>query len=104
MGETDPEAYAMTLPEPEASPGGLHLQNITWLRALAMGWGLVEYGKMRFNLMGNGGHWFPGSKVLEVLDQVEDASIDAVSPGLSAKVHEAVGLLGGESVQRASAS
>jgi len=30
---------------------------------------LVEWGKMRYNLLGNAGHWFPGEMVSKIADE-----------------------------------
>ena len=39
-------------------------------------YGLVEYGKMRYNLLGQGGHWFPGKSL-------EDLSPENIRPSLA---------------------
>ena len=108
-GLDHPEGMNAGLPEPEDAPGGLNYEVMLWLRHLAVGWGMETYGKMRFNLLGNGGHWFPGVAVNEPEQIDQQAIAEAVAgspyadviPGLVAESFE---LLGGEKVKRLSES
>lgn len=108
-GLSHPEGMNAALPEPEDTPGGLNLEVMLWLRHLAVGWGMEAYGKMRFNLLGNGGHWFPGVAVdkktrldLEAIAQaVKGMPYAGEIPGLLA---ESQRLLAGGPVKRLSES
>lgn len=108
-GIDHPEGMNLGLPEPEDSPGGLNLEVMLWLRHLAVGWGMETYGKMRFNLLGNGGHWFPGVAV-DTPNQIDQAAIAKAVEGLPhadqipALVAESFDRLGGEKVKRLSES
>jgi predicted aldo/keto reductase-like oxidoreductase len=94
------------LPDWSETPGNINIYSILWLRNLAIAYDMIEYGKMRYNLLENGGHWFPGKKA----DKVEEYDLSAClknSPHagrIPALLAEADRLLGGESVKRLSQS
>lgn len=99
-------SWHLGLPEPDQTPGRLNLPVILWLRNLALAYDMLDYGKMRYNLLGNGGHWFPGSRV-EQLDSLDLSRALANSPHaaqIPQLLRETHQLLGAEAVQRLSQS
>ncbi|MGB3190986.1 aldo/keto reductase [Lyngbya sp. PCC 8106] len=99
-------SWQMGLPNPENTPNNINIPVILWLRNLAIAYDLVEYGKMRYNLLGNGGHWFPGQKAANV-EQVDLSECLASSPNadkIPTFLAEADQILGGGEVKRLSQS
>ncbi|MDY6806606.1 MAG: aldo/keto reductase [Cyanobacteriota bacterium] len=106
LGEDWAKTWDVGLPDWEETPGKMNIAKILWLRNLARAYDMVEYAKMRYNLLGNGGHWFPGQNAAEVgkydLSQCLSRSPHAAKiPSLLADAHQ---LLGGAQVQRLSQS
>lgn len=102
LGEDWWTSYLVGLPDYENTPGQMNLPEILRLYNLAKALGMVEYGRMRYNLLGSGGHWFPGNPVQpELLDQLAPCLADsphaAKIPAILAETHE---MLKGEDVQR----
>jgi predicted aldo/keto reductase-like oxidoreductase len=59
-------------------PGSINVQEIIRLYTYARGLDLVDWGKMRYNLLGGaGGHWFPG----EMAKDFNDAAIAKACAG-----------------------
>ncbi|MBI1318162.1 MAG: aldo/keto reductase [Candidatus Hydrogenedens sp.] len=107
LAEAVGEDYARTwregLPEPEDTPGELNLPVMLRLRNLALAFDMIEYGKMRYNLLGSGGTWFSGKRAEA---PIEDAALAhclthsphaQVIPGYLRETHQ---MLAGAKVKR----
>ena len=49
------------LPNWKHTPGGINIPVLLWLSNLIDSLELEEFAKSRYQLLGNGGHWFPGN-------------------------------------------
>ena len=96
------------LPRWEETPGDINLPIVIWLWNLLKAFDLTDYARMRYNLLGNGGHWFPGlnaGKLAEVETQLsEKISGYAYRDKAIAILKEMHELVGGEAVKRLSES
>ncbi|MBF2028425.1 MAG: aldo/keto reductase [Oscillatoriales cyanobacterium C42_A2020_001] len=106
LGETWYKTWHVGLPSIEVTPGRFNILTVLWLWNLAIAYDMVDYARMRYALLGNGGHWFPGAKV----DQID---LNAIQPFLQNSPHadtiptilkDAHTLLGGQDVKRLSNS
>lgn len=104
FGEAWAKTWQVGLPSYDQTPGNINIPVILMLRNLAIAYDMVDYGKMRYNLLTNAGHWFPGANA------VRTAELD-LRPSLAHSPHaekipealmDAHRLLGGEAVKRLS--
>ncbi|AUX47278.1 aldo/keto reductase [Sorangium cellulosum] len=90
------------LPEWDEVPGEVNIHEILRLYNYAVAFDMKAYGKMRYNLLGGGGHWHPGNRA----DRVGELDLSGVLarsphrdriPGLLREAHV---LLAGQEVKR----
>ncbi|WP_317133837.1 aldo/keto reductase [Leptolyngbya sp. PCC 6406] len=106
LGEDWLRTWKQGLPTPEETPGQINIPIILWLHNLMTAFDMEDYAQARYNLLGNGGHWFPGQQAQAVSQLTQDlAAVLASSPhaaripALLAATHER---LQGKAVQRLS--
>ncbi|MGL5133453.1 MAG: aldo/keto reductase [Planktothrix sp.] len=106
FGKNWAKTWNVGLPRQEETPNNINIPVILWLRNLAIAYDMIDYAKMRYNLLGNGGDWFPGknAETVENIDLsqclVNSRHADKI-PQLLAETHQ---LLQGETLLRLSKS
>jgi predicted aldo/keto reductase-like oxidoreductase len=104
LGEDWWKTWWRGLPEYTQTPGHINLLEILRLWSLAKSLDLVEFAKMRYNLLGNAGHWFPGQNAAgfdrgKILRAVAANPFAERIPAILEETHE---LLKGEQLKRLS--
>ncbi|MGD0091396.1 MAG: aldo/keto reductase [Planctomycetota bacterium] len=102
LGREWVENWHVGLPEWDATPGQVNIFEILRLRNFVKAFDMLEFGKMRYNLLGNADHWFPGNKAgklngLDFSQALKDSPFAAQIPAALAEAHA---LLSGEEVKR----
>jgi uncharacterized protein len=96
------ETWHQGLPEWTEAPGEVNVFEILRLRNFAKAFDMTEYGKMRYNLLGKGDHWFPGNQAdtvaaLDFKDYLRNSPHAKAIPAALADAHA---LLSGQEVKR----
>ena len=104
LGEDWVKSWQTNLPTFDQTPGEVNIRVILWLRNLAIAYDLVEYAKMRYNLLGNASHWFPGNKAdrLDELDLRQCLARNPHADKIPQVLEQTHQMLAGEAVQRLS--
>lgn len=102
LGAAWVDTWDQGLPEWDEVPGEVNIAWILRLRNLAKAFDMLEYGKMRYNLLGKGDSWFPGNRA-DKLGELDLRAALRHSPHadiIPAALQEAHQLLAGEQRQR----
>ncbi|MBD2207193.1 aldo/keto reductase [Calothrix sp. FACHB-1219] len=106
LGEDWAKTWRVNLPSWEQTPGEVNIPVILWLWNLAIVYDMIDYAKMRYNLLGNASHWFPGNKS-DRISELDLSNCLAASPHankIPQILTQAHQLLVGEEVKRLSQS
>jgi len=102
LGKDWVENWHVGIPDWNTVPGEINVWEILRLRNFAKAFDMVEFGKMRYNLLGKADHWFPGNKA-DKLAEVDLSKVLKSSPfaaKIPAALAEAHAIMGGEEVKR----
>jgi predicted aldo/keto reductase-like oxidoreductase len=78
LGEAWLHTWRQGLPDWPETPGEINLPVLLWLHTLLEAWDLEAFGRARYGLLGNGGHWFPGRNADALDAAVSEAELRAV--------------------------
>lgn len=106
MGTDWTKTWNVGLPTQDRTPENINIPVILWLRNLALSYDMIAYGKARYNLLGSGGHWFPGKKAenMETLDLGDCLADSPYAEKIPSLLREAHDLLFAEPEKRLSES
>ena len=96
LGENWYRTWQKGLPDIQSTPGNINISIALWLGNLIKAFDLTEYAQARYNLLGSGGHWFPGYKADNLKDYDLTASLknsphaDTIPQRLT-EIHEKLG-------------
>ncbi len=102
--------WSKALPEYVDLPGDLNVRDILRVFTYGKSFDLIEWGKGRYNLLGNAGHWFPGQNVKVLDDDAKWRELEQklesnpFAARIPAYLHEAHELFKGEEKERLSKS
>jgi predicted aldo/keto reductase-like oxidoreductase len=106
LGEDWVEHWLDGLPLLDELPGGVPVYHIVRMYNMVKAFDMIAYGKMRYNLLGSGGHWFAGEKVDKIdwdalTERMKDYRFGNRVPAILQEMHE---LLNAEDQKRLSES
>ncbi|OPZ12462.1 MAG: putative oxidoreductase [candidate division BRC1 bacterium ADurb.BinA364] len=95
LGERWARQWSQGLPSWEETPGGINIPFILRLWNLARAFGMEEFARYRYNMLGGGGHWVPGYKAadadsLDFGDCLKDSPFAAEMPQRLKEAHAAL--------------
>jgi uncharacterized protein len=104
LGDNWYRSWQEGLPDIQSTPGQVNIAMILWLGNLIDAFDMREYAQARYNLLGSGGHWFPGYKAdrlaeLDLRESLRHSPYAADIPARLASIHEK---LNGQTVKRLS--
>lgn len=102
LGSDWANTWASGVPPWQQMPGQINAREILRLYNMAVAYDMLEYGRSRYNLLGNGGHWFPGktARGVDTLDLTRALQNSPHAGVIPKRLSEAHTMLAGEQQQR----
>ncbi|MGB3766284.1 MAG: aldo/keto reductase [Phormidesmis sp.] len=96
LGENWYRTWQQGLPDIQSTPGNINLSIALWLGNLIEAFDMTEYAQSRYNLLGSGGHWFPGYKAdklsdYDLTESLKNSPHADTIPQRLAQIHEKLG-------------